>query len=221
MLKCTDFYALDKYWRIKDINASMVYKIAIAKKFRQPYTQKLWERVCDINMNTLQWMEVYKVNACDVKYKKFAEFKFKILHDILPSRVKISKWQKEIPPNCEYCNETENTAHMLFYCKRVSDIWKCLNAVLQVDIKIKHIIFGFNCNYNTGAIRHLCIVIVSCAIFATWCKCSLEKSNYAHVNLKSEIKQQLCFYLNVFKYILAGKQKNHFIHIVKNIISQL
>ena len=47
-----------------------------------------------INLNASDWTEIYKSNICHLKHKKFAEFKFKILKHILPSRNKVSKWQK-------------------------------------------------------------------------------------------------------------------------------
>ena len=221
MLTCTDFFAIGKYWKIKEITARNVYEICIEKKFCQPYTQKKWENVLDLKLTKQDWIQLYKTNVSDLKYRKFAEFKLKVLHDILPSRKKICKWQEDISPNCEYCNQPEDTVHMLFQCPRVLDVWKCVSKCLELNIKLKHIILGLNGEFILNISRHLCIVIISYAIYATWCKCSFEKTNYAHVNLKCEIKQQLHFYLNIFGHIFKSKLKEHFTQIVNSTLKHL
>ena len=220
ILTCTDFYALGKYWEIKDITSKVIYKICIDKKFIRPYAEKFWEKECSVLLNTTEWSHIYKC-IYEIKYKKFAEFKFKILHNILPCRKKVCKWQNDISPNCEYCNETEDIAHMLFRCSRVYNIWKHLGESLQLNVKLKHVIFGLNCNIMPESNRHLCIVIVSFIIYAMWCKCSVEKINYALVNLKTDIRQQLLFYLSVFESILTDRRRRHFSNTMKCMIEKL
>ena len=162
-----------------------MYRIAVEKKILQPYSQRLWEKLCAVNLNASDWTEIYKSNICHLKHKKFAEFKFKILHDIL--RNKVSKWQKDLSPTCEYCNETEDNLHMLYKCERFFNIWKRISQCLKKNIKLKHVILGLKCDNIVNTSINLSIVIISYAIYTVCCKCSVESVNYSNLNLHNEI----------------------------------
>ena len=82
---------------------------------------------------------------------------------------------------------------------------------MKVNIKLKHIILGFQCNNNNYVLQNkfLCIVIISYAIYAIWCKCNMNNTSYKDVHIKSIINQQLSFYLEVFKSICDNPRKEH------------
>ena len=221
MLKCTSFYALGKYWGIQDIKSNVMYGIAVEKTVLQPYSRWMWEKLCPVNLNASDWTETYKSNICHLKHKKFDEFKFKILHDILPSRNKVSKWRKDVSPNCEYCNEPEDTSHMLYKCERVLDIWKRISQCLKKNIKLKHVVFGLKCDNIANTSIHLGIVIISYAIYAVWCKCSVESVNYSNINLHNEIKKQLYFYSSFFEGTMTSIGNRHFTKVMKCMIEHL
>ena len=70
--------------------------------------------------------------------------------------------------------------------------------------------------------RHLCIVIVSYSIYATWCKCSFENLCYKNFNLKDTIGSYLKFYSEVYQNSTLGNtQTKHLKNIVQSIVFQL
>ena len=60
MLQGTSFYALGKYLEIQDIKSNLMYRIAVEKKVLQPYSQRLWEKLCAVHLNASNWKEIYK-----------------------------------------------------------------------------------------------------------------------------------------------------------------
>ena len=83
MLQCTRFCALAKYWETQDIKSNVIFRIVVEKKFSQLDPQRLWEKPFTVNLN-----EMYKsfIKILNLKHKKFVQFKFSILHNILPSQ---------------------------------------------------------------------------------------------------------------------------------------
>ena len=62
---------------------------------------------------------------------------------------------------------------------------------LNLDIKLKHIIFGFWINAENLYVWNVLIVIISYSIHSTWTKCKFESKSYVHVNITINIKINL------------------------------
>ena len=77
---------------------------------------------------------------------------------------------------------------MLYKRERVLDIWKRISQCLKKNIKLKHVILGLKCDNIVNTSIHLGIVIISYAIYAVWCKCSVESVNYGDINLHKKLK---------------------------------
>ena len=52
---------------------------------------------------------------------------WKILHEILPTKLKIHNWKKnrgQGAPSCAICGQTENTLHPVLFCKTARTVWR-------------------------------------------------------------------------------------------------
>ena len=99
LLKRISFVTYSKIYNITYYNASTFYAILRDKKYEKPYTEKMWERILNLQFNRSDWSKIY----LSVKYKKLSEFRFKIIHNILPCGKYVSTWNKNISPNCIVC----------------------------------------------------------------------------------------------------------------------
>ena len=76
--------------------------------------QDVWER--DFKMTNPLWHLIYKDKIWDQKDLKLAEFNYKHLCNIIYTKHKISKWNKNMNDKCDFCGEIQNTKHLLFEC---------------------------------------------------------------------------------------------------------
>lgn len=45
--------------------------------------------------------------------KRISEFNYKLIHGILNNNAYVSKWNKDVSPLCEICEDEENIKHLL------------------------------------------------------------------------------------------------------------
>ena len=122
-------------------------------------------------LNNLDWQNIFVPSLKSLEYKKNCEFKFKILHNILPSGKLVSKWS---PSQQYHCLEPETVLHMLYTCSRVKTIWLKVGEILQLEIKCKHVILGLYSTNTINNVRNMIIVIFMYSIYCAWVKCNVE-----------------------------------------------
>ncbi len=96
----------------------------------------------EFNIDHSMWAQIYKDNIWNIKERKIAEFKYKLLNNILCTRSVISKWNPNINNLCPICKQTHTVRHLLFECQVIRNIWAVIGNILKVDITYKHIIIG-------------------------------------------------------------------------------
>ena len=170
------------------------YNILCDKKTTRGNMQSVFSREFNFENTHSFWSKIYIFKVLNLKIPKLAEFNFKLLHNIIPNGIIVSKWNKEVGKNCQYCNESESTKHMLFECKRVKIIWKNISNVVNVNITWKQIICGFPMFVQTQRFMYINFVITATAyaIFKKKSYCKFNKMNYAMINLKYYVKNQTC-----------------------------
>ena len=160
-----------------------------------------WCRNFDIKLSNQDWECVYKCKIKMIAVKKFAEFNFKLLNNILVSGYLLSKWNQSISKTC-FCMHNDTTEHMLFSCTRIKNIWEIAGNILQLNITWKIIVLGLNNNNNVNIARNHVITIITYCIYATWITHHQPDTvvSYENVNLIYKIKS----YLNLYKAIYAN-----------------
>ena len=196
-----------KIFNLDEINCKEMYIVLLAKKTERPYSEHMWQRKLQTEMNKNDWEQVYLTNFKTLRYKKFSEFKYKILLNILPCGEKLETWGKSASTKCTFCGESEDICHLLYSCPRVKHVWCILSNCLKLNVTLKHIIPGIRCQNYLSENRNICVVIVSYAIFSTWSKCNWNNSDYKSVDIVSIIKERLSFYGEVFDSILANSNQ--------------
>ena len=209
----THLYSNGKILDPQDICSKDIYNILLNKKYEKPYIENMWQRELSNELNTIDWNVVYVQNSKFLKYPKFIEFKFKIIHNILTCGIKLSKWNNTYNGLCSFCGETENISHLLYNCSRIRSMWNVISNCIQKSILRKHIILGFlsNCENYVMENKFLCIVIVSYCIYSTWCICNSNNVHYKYVNVRNNVREKFAFYFEIFKDVLNNPRKENFI----------
>ena len=193
---------------LSSINATILYDVLITKKFIKPYTENMWQSETETIISRNDWHIVYNMNT-KLQYKKFAEFKYKILLNFLSCGERVNRWDKDISKFCEYCKDRENVSHMLFSCDRVRNIWFLIGNELKITLRLKHIVLGFLDRTQKSEVRNLVITIIAYSIYSCWNLCKFKKQSYKDANINVKIKKNLQFYKAVFVYLLDKKGYNY------------
>ena len=131
-------------------NSKLFYKTFVEKKYQKPLSERKWDNYLGISLNNLDRQNIYVTSLKSLEYKKFCEFKFKILHNILPCGKLVSKWSPTQPYYCQFCLEPETIVHMLYTCSSVKNIWLKVSEILQLEIQCKHVILGLYSRNTTN-----------------------------------------------------------------------
>ena len=205
----------------RNICSKDMYQILLDKKVRRPYTESMWQKVLSMDISKNEWKSIYLQNQVSLKYKKFSEFKYKILLNIAACGEKLSRWKLNVSRNCAFCKQKEDICHLLYECPRIKSIWCNISNCLQLNIMLKHIVLGITCDNYISENRNICIVIVSYAIYNNWYKTSINCEDYASSDIKKCIRNQLSFYGEVFLKLLSLKQRNHFRRLMECVLFHL
>ena len=151
--------------------AKFFYDCLIKNKSEKPLQQqKYW---CDqLGMDNLEFENIYKINICQIKDKKIAEFKFKILHNVLPCNVNLAKWKKKPNGLCNTCGELETIEHLLFKCVYVEKVWNPFSLLTDFTVNLSDIIIGVEFNNAMSFV----ISLVAYLIYKDWLQYSLNDS---------------------------------------------
>ena len=177
------------------------YSFLRDKKFKRHYMEITWSDIFDIPNHTTYFKNVYKQKILNVKYKKLAEFNFKILHNCLPCGKLVSLWNKNVKKHCTRCKTIQDTKHLLYECNTVQHIWIDVGKVLNFKITWKHIVLGFLETGTRFDFRNLVLTIIAYTIFSYWVKFSEQQESFHNVNWKSKISCSMQMYTRIFQHV--------------------
>ena len=80
---------------IKGKSCKFFYDIFVHQKFKRPNMEKIWEKEFDL-VKPVAWNMIYKNNIRNIVDKNVAEFKYKLIHNLLCNRYMLSKWKPDV-----------------------------------------------------------------------------------------------------------------------------
>ena len=94
-----------------------------------------WKRKYNIDIQN------YFVTAMTAsKESRLRLLHFKILHNIYPTNILLSKMKIKTSDKCEYCKTHDFIEHFFFHCKRLDGFWKCVEQYIFLKTERKIII---------------------------------------------------------------------------------
>ena len=110
------------------------------------YVLHLWLNKFNIQITSEHWLTVIRAT----KETRLRALHWKILHNIYPTNILLSKMKVKENENCEWCNCTDYMEHFFVECKKVKNLWKEIEIRLQIcagqklNLKESDILLGFN-----------------------------------------------------------------------------
>jgi hypothetical protein len=100
-----------------------IYWEFISKKMTKPICAMKW---CDrYHIKIDDWKEIYILYK-EIKDTKIKAFQFKILNNLLPCNLYLSKIGKSETNRCSYCNQLDDIMHYLSNCPATAMLWQQL-----------------------------------------------------------------------------------------------
>ena len=183
-----------------ETKSKMFYDMLVVKAKSRGNMETIYSREFNFDNKLSLWNNIYLQKLCYIYVPKLREFNFKLLNNILPCGLSLSKWKNMIA-SCTVCHKIETVKHMLFECSRIKCLWEKIALIVDIPISWKHIICGFP-KYDVGTKLkrfNLFVTIVAYSIFKENSRCKFEMLDYSKVNIELRVMTNLLFYENVVK----------------------
>ena len=127
-------------------------KLRDCKKFKtnNRNVRNRWEQLLNQEIRDQVWEKMYKTVISLTLSTKLRFFQYRIMNMYLTTNVTVAKWDRNIKPNCTFCQEHEETTmHLFVTCDQVQKLWKSLFRWLDyfcyVNLDIEPVSIIFNC----------------------------------------------------------------------------
>ena len=181
---------------LANIKSKFFYDCILRERMGRPVAQeRYWQGVVhsdEINFNT-----IYVSNFCHIKDKKLAEFKFKVIHGILPCNVNLHKWKIRNTKACSVCGHDENIEHLLYNCKYAAKIWDDFTMYTGVVIDLCDVIFTSTGDND----RNFIICLVAYLIYKEWLIKSLDNDTRDNVPSLKKFKSDLEYRQKIYDHL--------------------
>ena len=90
------------------------------------HCEKLWERKMEKALNEDTWKNIF---LC-TKETKLQDFQWKIVHNIFPTNILLTRIGIKNSEKCELCGVTDYIEHLFIECRRIGSFWKKVETLL-------------------------------------------------------------------------------------------
>ena len=156
-------------YNVIQMKTKIYYNIMVLSKFEKPISQIRWQHVDNMRLES-DWQNIYITKIRNIPDRKLSQFNFKLLHNIIPCRRDLYKWNKINSQLCIYCGENETLIHVYYECKYVNIIWRSIGSILNTNIQWKHIVLGIIGNNNQINFRNMLYSVTAYALYKKWNK---------------------------------------------------
>ena len=89
---------------------------------------RIWERKLGVTINKQHWLLLHRLKETRLKV-----LSWKILHNIYPTNILLSKMKIANSENCGNCQTRDSMEHFFFYCTLIKPLW----LEIQTDIQLR------------------------------------------------------------------------------------
>ena len=122
------------YIELKICKSNIFYQMLVKKVRQRGNMESIYSNEFSFDNNFTIWKNIYDQKIEEIPIPKISEFNYKIMHNIVPCGMYLSKW-KNISAKCDICNEFETTKHMLYDCVRINSLWKIISNYFKIQIR--------------------------------------------------------------------------------------
>ena len=94
------------------------------------FCEKMWENKTGHIINSNTWSNIF----IEIKEIKLQEIQWKILHNVFPTNILLTRMGLQPSEKCKFCNDTDFVEHYFFYCPRIHQFWNYVNSYIHIKI---------------------------------------------------------------------------------------
>ena len=172
-------------WRLDDFknkkiekhekSVKTLYTFLMCHKSAISHVEKAWSNDFGIIYSNTQWNHIlsFRIHLPDTK---LIQFRYKLLHKIIPNKILLHRWKLSDNPLCNVCHIQETYKHLFVECNPIMNVWKHFcNWLLTIGYKLqlkyiyKYLIVGYKIIYNEYKEFNEFLTIISYSIFRWYC----------------------------------------------------
>ena len=170
----------------KEINCKKVKRKKIYEAIsteERSYGIQFWENKLGHKINEKTWENLFK----SIKETKLTEIQWKILHNIFPTNILLSRMGLKKSENCEFCNQKDFVEHYFVNCIKLGQFWNHVNSFinLKLDKRIRlneySILLGIEQDIQNSKGKNEEIYFINKILIIA--KLSIIKSKFSDFNL--------------------------------------
>ena len=172
----------------KGTTSKDIYTLLIEKTKKTSYMEDVWLNMCntqtELDLFNKTWLLLKKT-----KEMKIVNFKYKLIHNILPCDKHLCKWKIATTEKCGLCNVVGDYKHLFLECVKVQQIIPLLESYIfrKFGIKmklatLKILIFGYKVRHEEYNDFNMWLNKLWYIIFVNYCKNqNLSIESFKHI----------------------------------------
>ena len=180
---------------ISNTKSRFFYNCILRNKSSRPLSrERYWQVV--MTCDDINFDRIYIKNFCHIKDKKLAEFKFKVIHGILPCNVNLHKWKIRNTKACSICGHDESVEHLLYNCQYAVKIWNEFNTSTGLKVDLHDVILTHNDNDS-----NFVICLVAYLMYKEWLMKSLDDNVRSNTPSMDNFKADLEYRRKIYDHL--------------------
>jgi hypothetical protein len=182
-----------------------VYWEFVSGKQTRPICALKW--CTSFGTNIDEWKVLYQMYA-GIKDTKIKAFQFKLLNNLIPCNLYLSRIGKSDSDKCSFCNELDDIVHYMVECPEVMEIWNHLCRWWEefsgrnIVLTGRDIIVGLEARENKLSMKYQLNTIILVTKWKIYANKQLgQKTNF--VQIRREIEQMI----STLEYIASRNHK--------------
>ena len=94
------------------------------------HSETLWNKKMGKKLNESTWSNIF---SC-TKEIKLQDFQWKVVHNIFPTNILLTRMGIKKSEKCEICGVTDFVEHMFFECRRIAGFWTSVEHTISLKV---------------------------------------------------------------------------------------
>ena len=173
------------------MKAKDFYLLLVKQNKSEPLILHYWEHKLALSAD-FQWNTVFQFKFKYLKHNKIKQFNFKLLHNLLPLKINLCRWNLETDTSCMFCEEEETFTHIMLNCVPVSNFWIKVNDFMQSMLKVrlpieeKTLIIGYLIQNKKFKLANMIFIFAQYAIYKSYVMFKMNKKSFHSVSIWRE-----------------------------------
>ena len=205
--------------KLSNMESKDIYNILKESIKEKPIGFTKWEKELNIENISYSVTNMLKFMHDYLKDNKLREFRWKLLHYIIPCNKLLQQWRVISSPVCNICNVVETYDHYFLTCRYLENFWNEINILfekIKLDnhiISLKSIVLGYKTNEIGYYELNYLLTIIIFTIYKSYCVSEHKKT---HVNVYTIFKNEF-----IKRHEIGVIRKENISKFIKSIVQNL